>query len=162
MRFVQINSLKCKIKPPRATSHPGFCTKIIKAQKVTFGAYRICGILPGEEMELPISITSVIISFYHPERQTNVRECGARVTHIVQVPLIVRILCNFSALPQYLGRKRSRYANPLRHIMPSNLHVSYRRKWVRFCAEHKKIDRHPLWSAYLFFLVSRSISKSRI
>ena len=69
-----------------------------------FGAYRGCGILPGEEMEQIIRTTSVITSILYPERQTNVRECGARVTCIKVIPLVLRILCNFSALPQYLER----------------------------------------------------------
>ena len=103
-----------------------------------FGAYRRSGILPGEEMEQIISTTSVVTSILYPEQQTNVRECGARVACIKVIPLVLRILCNFSALPQYLGASRPRYANPLRHFVASNLHVLYRRKWVRFCAEHKK------------------------
>ena len=122
---------------------------------LTLGAYRESGILPSEEMEQIISTISVITSMLYPEQQTNVRECGARVAHIVQVPLVLRILRNFSALPQYLEALRPRYANLLRHFVSSNLHVLCRRKWVRFCAEHKKRDRHPLWSAYLFFLVSQ-------
>ena len=69
-----------------------------------FGAYRESGILPGEEMEQIIRTTSVITSILYPERQTNVRECGARVTCIKVIPLVLRILCNFSALPQYLER----------------------------------------------------------
>ena len=43
-----------------------------------FGAYSESGILPGEEMEQIISTISVITSILYPERQTNVRECGAR------------------------------------------------------------------------------------
>ena len=126
------------------------CTGSPTHTMLLFGAYRESGILPGEEMEQIISTTSVITSILYPERQTNVRECGARVACIKIIPLVLRILCNFSALPQYLERLRPRYANPLRHFVSSNLHVLCRRKWVRFCAEHKKRDRHPLWSAYLF------------
>ena len=107
---------------------------------VLIGAYRVCGILPGEEMEQIISTTSVITSILYPERQTNVRECGARVACIKIIPLVLRILCNFSALPQYLERLRPRYANPLRHFVSSNLHVLCRRKWVRFCAERTGIS----------------------
>ena len=52
------------------------------------------------------------------------------------------IFLYFSALPQYLRRKRPGYAIPLRHITPSNLHVLYKRKWGRFCASKKEIGTH--------------------
>ena len=70
-----------------------------------FGAYRESGILPGEEMKQIISTIIVITSILYPERQTNVRECGARVACIKVIPLVLRILRNFSALPQYLAHK---------------------------------------------------------
>ena len=52
------------------------------------------------------------------------------------------IFLYFSALPQYLRRKRPGYAILLRHITPSNLHALYKRKWGRFCASKKEIGTH--------------------
>ena len=78
-----------------------------------FGAYRESGILPGEEMEQIISTTSVITYILYPERQTNVRECGARVACIKVIPLVLRILRNFSALPQYLEAPPPEVYEPL-------------------------------------------------
>ena len=77
------------------------------------GAFRESGILAGEEMIQEISTTSVIRSNVIPSAK-QVRECGARVIYAYKIPLVLRVLWNISALPQYLERFAARYANPLR------------------------------------------------
>ena len=76
-----------------------------------FGAYRECGILAGEQKALAISTKSAIKSNSTASAK-QVRECGARVNCS---DIISRSFCtSISALPQYLVRFATRYANPLR------------------------------------------------
>ena len=77
------------------------------------GAFRESGILAGEQMIRAISTVSVI-SRNDIASAKQVRECGARVIYYYIISLVVQVLRNISALPQYLERYATRYANPLR------------------------------------------------
>ena len=101
------------------------------------GAYRECGILPGEEMVREISRTSVIISNSTPSGK-QVRECGARVENNALISRSVQISRYISALPQYLERFAARYTNPLRHNNFCKSAPTEKRKWVRGRAKHEQ------------------------
>ena len=82
--------------------------------RVALGAYRECGILPGEEMVRAGSTASVISANNIPSGK-QVRECGARVdNNKAIISRSVLISWYISALPQYLERFAPRYTNPLR------------------------------------------------
>ena len=71
------------------------------------GAFRICGILPSEEMEPKKSTESVIRRNSTPSGK-QVRECGVRYLCAMKISLAPGSF--LSALPQYLAS--ARYANP--------------------------------------------------
>ena len=95
------------------------------------------GILPGEEMAHAISTKSVISTDSTPSGK-QVRECGARVIYADKFSLVLGVLWNISALPQYLERYAARYANPLRHTILCKFAYALQRKWVRGRAEHEQ------------------------
>ena len=123
-------------------------TEDVLWEKILSGAYRGSGILPCEEMMRAISTTSVIRINNIPSGK-QVRECGARKKNVAQISRSVqisRVYLRATAIPRAL---RGEVCEPLaRHKFFLELQTIYPRKWVRFCAEHKKRDRHPLWSAY--------------
>ena len=119
--------------------------------KLLLGAYRECGILPGEEMECAGSTTSVISRDYIPSGK-QVRECGARVKGKVLISMSVLISWYISALPQYLDRFAARYANPLPSQIPTNLNVQYSASGFEVVRSTNKMKQAPT-SECLFHFV---------
>ena len=91
----------------------------------------------------------------YPERQTStgMRCAGQGVLHY---PLDVQTLYEHlraTAIPRAL---RGEVCEPLALNMVCKFANKASRKWVRFCAEHKKINRHPYVECLFIFLVTRT------
>ena len=114
----------------------------------------IGGILAGEEMIRANSTASVIRRDNIPSGK-QVRECGAQVK---SMQIISRSVCSYiSALPQYLERDARGMRTPCAtQIFPKTANKVSAQVGSVLCGAQIKRNKHPLWSACFFLLVTRT------